>query len=161
MSAAAVEITLVTLEGVRLDEVVDEYTTLLSSADANDEALGRLAPNPYPDDEHASRDFAEATRDDLLERRLADADVVRRALAPFQSFRASMTDDDLLRSHTLEVPRGEVDAWLRTLNAIRLVLATRLGIIEDDDHDPEDPRFGIYDWIGYRLELLIDAEMGD
>ena len=161
MSAAAVEITLVTLEGVRLDEVVDEYTTLLSSADANDEALDRLAPNPYPDDEHASRDFAEATRDDLLERRLADADVVRRALAPFRSFRASMTDDDMLRAHTLEVPRGEVDAWLRTLNAIRLVLATRLGIIDDDDHDPEDPRFGIYDWIGYRLELLIDAEMGD
>ncbi|UPL15531.1 DUF2017 family protein [Microbacterium galbinum] len=161
MSAAAVEITLVTLEGVRLDEVVDEYTTLLSSADANDEALDRLAPTPYPDDEHASRDFAEATRDDLLERRLADADVVRRALAPFQSFRASMTDDDMLRAHTLEVPRGEVDAWLRTLNAIRLVLATRLGIIDDDDHDPEDPRFGIYDWIGYRLELLIDAEMGD
>lgn len=161
MSAAAVEITLVTLEGVRLDEVVDEYTTLLSSADTNDEALDRLAPNPYPDDEHASRDFAEATRDDLLERRLADADVVRRALAPFQSFRASITDDDMLRAHTLEVPRGEVDAWLRTLNAIRLVLATRLGIIEDDDHDPEDSRFGIYDWIGYRLELLIDAEMGD
>ncbi|MFK0401274.1 DUF2017 family protein [Microbacterium sp. NPDC090225] len=161
MTADTVEITLVTLEGVRLGEVIDEYTALLSSGDANDAALDRLTPSPYPDDEQASREFLEATGDDLLERRHSDADVVRRALAPFQTFRTGMSDDDTLRAHTVTIPRGEVDAWLRTLNAIRLVLATRLGIMDDDDHDPEDPRFGIYDWIGYRLELLIDAELGD
>lgn len=161
MSADAVEVSLVTLEGVRLGEVVDEYIALLASRDGDDSALDRLAPSPYPDDDQASREYAEITRDDLLERRLADADVVRRAVAPFETFRAGLTDDDALRAHTVTIRSHEVDAWLRTLNAIRLVLATRLGIIEDDDHDPEDPRFGIYDWIGYRLELLIDAETGD
>jgi hypothetical protein len=159
MTAESVEITLVTLEGVRLGEVIDEFSTLLSSRAGDDAALERLAPNPYPDDEQASQEFAAATRDDLLDRRLADADAVRRALASFVTFRATMTDEDALHAHTLTIPRSEVDAWLRTLNAVRLVLATRLGILEDDDHDPEDPRFGIYDWIGYRLELLIDAEL--
>lgn len=158
MSTGAVDIVLVALEGVRLGELVDEYSALLSSQDGDDAALDRLAPSPYPDDPQASREYAQTTRDDLLERRLADADAVRRALAPFDTLRSKLTNDDALHRHTITIPRDEVDAWLRTLNAIRLVLATRLGIIEDDDHDPEDPRFGIYDWIGYRLELLIDAE---
>ena len=52
---------------------------------------------------------------------------------------------------------ADVSALLRTLSAIRLVLATRLGIQADDDHDASEPRFGIYDWRGYRLDSLISA----
>ena len=48
-------------------------------------------------------------------------------------------------------------AWLRTLTALRLVLASRLGIAHEDDHDEADPRFGIYDWLGYRLDSLVRA----
>ena len=36
-------------------------------------------------------------------------------------------------------------------------LATRLGVAEADDHDSADPRFGIYDWLGYRLDGLVGA----
>ena len=43
------------------------------------------------------------------------------------------------------------------LAAIRLVLATRLGIRSEEDHDEDDPRFGIYDWLGYRLDGLVQA----
>ena len=43
------------------------------------------------------------------------------------------------------------------LAAIRLVLATRLGIRSEEDHDVDDPRFGIYDWLGYRLDGLVQA----
>ncbi len=43
----------------------------------------------------------------------------------------------------------------------RLVLATRLGIRSDDDHDPADPRFGVYDWLGYRLDGLVQAATAD
>lgn len=49
-----------------------------------------------------------------------------------------------------------IDAWLRTLTAIRLVIATRLGITSDEDPGGDD-RHGIYDWLGYRLDLLIHA----
>jgi len=45
--------------------------------------------------------------------------------------------------------------------AIRLVLASRLGIVDADDHDEDDPRFGIYDWLGYRLHGLVTAIDGD
>ena len=40
---------------------------------------------------------------------------------------------------------------------MRLVLATRLGIDSETDHDPEVPAFAVYDWLGYRLELLVQA----
>ena len=43
---------------------------------------------------------------------------------------------------------------MRTLTAIRLVIASRLGIEDEDDRDEDDPRFGVYDWLGYRLEGL-------
>lgn len=33
----------------------------------------------------------------------------------------------------------------------------RLGIVEAEDHDSDDPRFGIYDWLGYRLDGLVGA----
>ena len=49
------------------------------------------------------------------------------------------------------------DALLRTLAAIRLVLASRLGVDDEDTHDNDDPRFGIYDWLGYRLDALLTA----
>jgi hypothetical protein len=50
-----------------------------------------------------------------------------------------------------------VRAWMRTLTAIRLVIASRLGIEDEDDRDEADPRFGVYDWLGYRLEGLLQA----
>ena len=56
------------------------------------------------------------------------------------------------------IPGEAIDAWLRTLTALRLVIANRLGIESDDDtHDPEDPRYGVYDWLGYRLDGLVRA----
>ncbi len=57
----------------------------------------------------------------------------------------------------LRLDPEDLQAWLRTLAAIRLVLATRLGIKTEDDHDEDDPRFGIYDWLGYRLDGLVRA----
>jgi kynurenine formamidase len=49
---------------------------------------------------------------------------------------------------------------IESLAAVRLVLASRLGIERPEDHDAEDPRFGIYDWLGYRLDGLIRAVDG-
>jgi hypothetical protein len=37
------------------------------------------------------------------------------------------------------------------------VLATRLGIVDEDALDEDDPRRGVYDWLGYRLEGLIQS----
>jgi hypothetical protein len=41
------------------------------------------------------------------------------------------------------------------------VLATRLDIQSEADHDVEDPRFGVYEWLGYRLDGLVQAASND
>ncbi|MDQ1121985.1 hypothetical protein QE412_000558 [Microbacterium trichothecenolyticum] len=68
-------------------------------------------------------------------------------------------DTDADPDATISVALGESEAlaWMRTLSAVRLVLASRLGIQTEDDHQPDDPRFGVYDWIGYRLDGLVAA----
>ncbi len=62
---------------------------------------------------------------------------------------------------TIPLDPDGVRSWLRTLAAVRLVLASRLGIIDDDDHSDDDPRFGIYDWLGFRLDGLVRAATED
>jgi len=56
-------------------------------------------------------------------------------------------------------------AWLRTVNALRLVFAVRLGVETAadcdalDDIDPEDPRANavqMYHWLAYLQAVLLD-----
>jgi hypothetical protein len=67
--------------------------------------------------------------------------------------------------HQVEVDldAAQVQAWLRTLTDVRLALATRLGI-EDDEHvwdeDSDDPvavMHDVYDWLGFVQETLVLA----
>ncbi|WP_341957345.1 DUF2017 family protein [Microbacterium sp. LWH13-1.2] len=158
MTELTVHVRMARVEGAQLAQLVDDFRELVGSdRDATDPAIGRLAPDPYPDDEEASRSFSDATREDLLDRRALDADVVRAALADLRGDLDSMSQGEALTEHDLAIRQSDVDAWLRTLTALRLVIAERLGIESDDDHDPDDARFGVYDWLGYRLELTIEA----
>ena len=153
-----VRIRMARVEGAQLAQLVDDFRDLVgTNRDIQDPAIGRLVPDPYPEDEESSREFRDATRDDLLDRRALDADIVRTALAGMRGDLDEMSQSAAFAEHDLDIPPTDVDAWLRTLTALRLVIAERLGIESDGDHDPEDPRFGVYDWLGYRLELTIDA----
>lgn len=149
------------LEAEHLVHLIDELGAVIAAADETpDSGVSRLTPSPYPDDAEASADFAAATRDDLLDRRTSDAAVVRSALAPhLESVSAEFPghDPDEMPTHIeVVILPTELDAWLRTLTALRLVIATRLEITTDDDvEDADDPRFGVFHWLGYRLDLLI------
>ncbi|WP_223625025.1 DUF2017 family protein [Microbacterium sp. EST19A] len=156
MSARNVVLSIAVLEGVHLARLVDDFRDLLTERETDDSAVRRLTPSAYPDDQDAARAFAESTRDDLLDRRLADAVTVRTALAPFDVDVEPLSEDEALAPRDLVIAEDDLDSWLRTLTAIRLVIADRLGITEDDQTD-EDGRGDIYDWLGYRLELLIQA----
>ena len=66
----------------------------------------------------------------------------------------------------LVVAKADLDAWLKTLNGVRLSLAVRLGIESEDDHadleklparDPRTQLVALYDWLGLVLESLLDA----
>jgi hypothetical protein len=146
------------LEAAHLAGLVEQFAELVrdSEPDDGDPAIGRLLPSAYADEE-AAREFRALTASDLLDRRLADAAVVQESLGD-----AATTPDDLADPAFLETVEIRLDpptahAWLRTIAAIRLVLAMRLGIVEAEDHDSDDPRFGIYDWLGYRLDGLVCA----
>lgn len=163
MTPDSLTLTLTLIEGMHLARLVDDFIDLIQvETTDSDPAMARLAPNPYPGDPAASQEFRGASEQTLLDRRIVDARVVARALAPSlpdpeESDHEMWDDDAALAAITVTVGVEEIDAWLRTLTAIRLVLATRLDIADENDQDPEDPRFGVYDWLGYRLELFIEA----
>ena len=148
----SITISLAWVEGRNLLHLIDEFLELVGSPPVGaDPALSRLTPVAYPDDEAAAAEFGSSTTHELLDRRRTDALAMRDDLVGFDD------DDerDLLAAHEVDVAPERVDAWLRTLAAIRLVVASRLGIDQDDRHDADDPRFQVYDWLGYRLDDLV------
>ncbi|MBF0814913.1 DUF2017 family protein [Microbacterium paludicola] len=148
--------TLTRIEATHLAELLGQFAELVGSSPAiPDPALERLTPDVYPEDAEASREFRSLTRSDLLRRRAEDARVVLDGLAAIEH-------EDELAPVEVSVDAAQLRAWMRTLAAVRLVIADRLGIVDDDeDRDPDDPRYGVYDWLGYRLELLVQtAEQG-
>ncbi|GGM49379.1 DUF2017 family protein [Microbacterium saperdae] len=157
MTTTTLVIPLAYLEGVHLAQLVEDFAELVGAdRDVQDPAIVRLTPSPYPEDREAADSFAASTREDLLDRRLLDAQTVRNALGAFRAD-GDLSEEEALASHDVVIRTTDVDAWMRTLTALRLVIATRLGIVSDDDHDAEDDRYGIYDWLGYRLETVIQA----
>ncbi|MBS1906391.1 MAG: DUF2017 family protein [Actinobacteria bacterium] len=150
MTGSGIRLPMQAVEAQHLADLVAQFLDLLRDTDIGDDtALNRLTPAVYPGDAEASAEFADATRADLLDRRAADARMVQAGLDAFGE-EHDPTGELLLGT-------SEVDAWLRTLTALRLVIASRLGIDLDPAPDPEDPRLGVYEWLGYRLELLVEA----
>lgn len=149
----AVTVSLVRVEARNLHHLVDEFLTLLAAPVDGDPAFARLRPDAYPDDRDAGAEFRRATGGELLERRRADAEVVRAELAAAGA--ASDDDTDPLTLLKIRLDSSAVECWMRTLAAIRLVVAARLGVDREDRHDADDARFGVYDWLAYRLDDLI------
>ncbi|WJL95738.1 DUF2017 family protein [Microbacterium sp. ET2] len=145
------------LEATHLGDLIDQFAELLTDDASDDPAVLRLVPDAYTDDPEAAREFRDVTERDLLRRRRRDAQLVRTSLSPAATLSSVATAGAEGREEVdLVLDPDTVQAWLRTLAAVRLVIASRLGITDEDQHD-DDPRFGVYDWLGYRLEGLIRA----
>jgi hypothetical protein len=119
-----------------------------SDGPSEDAALARLLPNAYLDDDAAALEFRHLTERGLAERKIANA---QRVIA---DLRGSPSE--------IELDPDGVQAWLRTLTDIRLIIAVRLGI-ETDDHDmaAETERelfmYAVYDWLGGVQGTLVEA----
>lgn len=120
-----------------------------------DPALLRLFPTAYVGDDAAAADFRRFTEPDLRNAKIADA---RTVLA-----RIATTDHG---AHPLQIPSDEVQAWLRTLTALRLTVGTRLGITDAASADevanlpkgdPREYMASVYDWLGFAQETLISS----
>ncbi|MCT9820277.1 DUF2017 domain-containing protein [Microbacterium sp. W1N] len=159
MTERTVVVDLALIEAAHLSDLTAQFVELLEGSPAVDPAIARLVPDAYPSDAEAGTEFRRLTEGDLLGRRRSDADAMlatlrgeRERLAP-----GDVADDEATDRVTLTLSLAQAMSWLRTLSAVRLVLATRLGIVDEDDHDLDDPRFGVYDWLGYRLDGLVQA----
>ena len=153
------------MEAAHLAGLVTQFAELLEDAEsaAGDPAIARLVPDAYADDAEAAQNFRDMTEGDLLERRRQDAGMVLSSLSEAATLPEDAEPDDevLMELVELRLERDALQAWLRALAAIRLVLATRLEIRSEEDHDVDDPRFGIYEWLGYRLDGLVRAASDD
>lgn len=153
------------MEAAHLAGLVTQFAELLEGAagGSGDPAIERLVPDAYSGDADAAREFREMTEADLLERRRQDAGVVLGSLGMAATIPETAGPDDAVLMEPVEITLepDAVQAWMRCLAAIRLVLATRLDIRTEDDHDVDDPRYGIYEWLGYRLDGLVQAASAD
>ncbi len=156
--SASVELRLTAEEAIHFGALLRQFLELLEGGGgmtSADPALDRLTPDPYPDDAEAAREFRSLTRSDLLARRRQD---VQRLLAQLANATPLGEESDAAGDElALSLGPDDQQAWLRTLAALRLVLAGRLEIASEDDERPEDPRYAVYDWLGLVLEGLIRA----
>ena len=120
-----------------------------------DPVLERLFPRAYLEPEDLDRDaeYQRLVRDDLLEAKLANLDVVTKTLD-----RGTVS----LRRWTVDLSEEEAGSWLGALNDLRLALGVRLGITEDfegdiDPSDPQAPALHVLSYLGWLEENLLDA----
>ena len=126
-----------------LRSLIEQLRTMLL-VDTDDAGVGRLFPSAYTDDPEREEEYQRLVRDELLEARLAAIGTVVDTLA------------------AKEISEGELAAWMRSLNDLRLVLGTRLDVSEDDpiDVDPDDPDADtrhLYLALGILLEEVVAA----
>ncbi len=132
------------------------------TTEPEDPVLRRLFPTAYPDDEEAAAEFRRFTEGTLRDGKASAASSIidsleDAGLPPILEEGGLMID--------VELAPGEAETWLRSLTDVRLALATRLGIEEDDedywislpDDDPRAQAHDIYDWVGYLQETLVAA----
>jgi hypothetical protein len=116
--------------------------------DGADPAVVRLLPDAYPDDPEASREFRRFTADGLAERKIANAGVLA----------ASVADAAGATSATkVTIDAQTAQAWLRALTDIRLTLAARLGIEQDEDLGDDPLLRDLYDWLGFVQGSLVEV----
>ena len=118
---------------------------LTRDGEGADEAVERLFPVAYPNDEDRETEYRLLVHDELLSSHLG-------ALAVLEE----TADADRL-------DQDQLSAWMRAVNEVRLVLGTRLGVTEEGDErplglrDPRAPAFAVYDYLTYLQGEIIDA----
>ena len=118
-----------------------------SDGPSSDPAIARLLPSAYLDDDHASQEFRYLTENSLVSRKVANARLLR---------------ETLRAGGEVQLGPDEVQAWLRSLVDIRLIIASRLGIEHDGDEghaDTDDDIMmqDVYAWLGIVQGSLVDA----
>ncbi len=116
--------------------------------DDSDPVRDRLFPVAYLDDDDRQTEYRLLAHGELLESHMA-------ALAVLEDTVDAERLDEVV-----------LNAWMRALNEVRLVLGTRLEITEEGDErlthvdDPDAQAFAIYDYLTYLQGEIIEALSG-
>ncbi|MFV0406721.1 MAG: DUF2017 family protein [Propioniciclava sp.] len=145
-------------EGAEADDPFEHWAGSFNPSDTLDDAdpvVARLFPDAYADDPVAAAEHRRFTQDEQRRERLRDGATVLADLNRTEGGRAPLL-----------IPAGHTTAWLKTLTAVRLALAVRLGIEAEVDlaeleqlpvRDPRSQIVALYDWLAVLLELLLEA----
>jgi hypothetical protein len=146
---------------------VDPLEAMLSfdgpTTEPDDPVLARLFPTAYLEDDEAAAEFRRFTEGALRDSKAAGAAAVIDALEEAGLPTEPAADQRLVIDVELDQEAAQV--WLRTFTDLRLALATRLEVEQDDDDyweslpddDPRAQAHDIYQWIGALQETLVDA----
>jgi len=133
-----------------LDAMVNSLTETIEEP-IHDPALLRLFPDAYRDDEQASRDFRRYTQAEQAQTKQISA-------------RTVISDIASSDNGNVILPPDHIDDWLKTLTALRLVIATRLDIEHESDTealselpdtDPRVSAVAILNWCGWIQETIL------
>lgn len=125
-----------------------ELREILDS-EQDDPSLRRLFPPAYERDDEAEDEYRRLMADELLEGRRAALRLVQETAG-----RERLSAEEL-------------DAWLRALNDLRLVLGTRLDVTEETyvtELDPAHPQayeLSVYGYLSWLQEQLVAAAAGE
>lgn len=126
--------------------LIDELRDVIAPEDDHgspptSDVAARLWPTVYPDDPDREAEYQRLMSDELLASRLGAIEQVHEALAD-----PSPTFDAI-----------GANALMRSLNTIRLVLGTMIGITEDDDELDDSPEYQLYAYLSWLLEWTVRA----
>jgi hypothetical protein len=128
----------------------------------DDPVLARLFPSAYPENEEAAAEFRRFTEGTLRDGKASGAatiiDTLEEAGLP-----PELGDEKVVID--VELDQDAALVWLKSFTDLRLALATRLEVEQDDedfwralpDDDPRSQAHDIYEWIGALQETLLDA----
>jgi hypothetical protein len=132
------------------------------TTEPDDPVLARLFPTAYAEDAEAAAEFRRFTEGSLRDGKAAGAatviDTLEEAGLPPQ-----LGDQLVVIDVELDQPAARI--WLKSFTDLRLALATRLEVQQDDEDfwrslpedDPRSQAHDIYEWIGALQETLVDA----
>lgn len=135
-----------------------------SAVPPEDPVLARLLPDAYRSSEEDSGEFRRLTERSLTSTKVHHAEALIESLIDGGLTFAALTEDDSADIE-VELNADAVQSWLKSLTDIRLSLAVRLGIENEEDAmlvgESSDEAIvamsEIYDWLGYVQETLIAA----
>ena len=134
-----------------LNSLLDQLRDVLMN-DSNSDVARRLFPAAYHQDVQHEHEYQRLMRDELLSSRLASL---------------TLTSSMLERDHEasqVNLTSDELDALMRSINSLRLILGTLLDVDEDEFEvvlEEDDPGYGqyqLYLYLGWLLDWIVRVQ---